>query len=118
MFLATTLIGLPLVCISTILVKNKPDSDASVLGVDYANLDKKDSVPEYRCLLWEETMTQPVPYSYPRNFDKNLAIELASLIDAAYQQLARNEDRLLGSLVFPLSSESKPKPAFQQNIRL
>ena len=43
--------GLPLVCISTILVKNKPDSDASVLGVDYGNLDKKDRVPEISMLI-------------------------------------------------------------------
>jgi hypothetical protein len=32
-------------------------------------------------------MSRPIAYSYPLNFDKNRAIELASLIDAAYQQL-------------------------------
>ena len=32
-------------------------------------------------------MHKPMPYSYPVNFDKNRAIELASLVDAAYQQL-------------------------------
>jgi hypothetical protein len=48
---------------------------------------EKSQVFEPRCLLEEETMSRPIPYSYPLNFDKNRAIELASLIDAAYQQL-------------------------------
>jgi hypothetical protein len=48
---------------------------------------EKSQVFEPRCLLEEEIMSRPIPYSYPLNFDKNRAIELASLIDAAYQQL-------------------------------
>ena len=46
-------------------------------------------------------MQEPLPYSYPVNFDKNRAIELAALIDAAYQQFVDFQNHITWTVPGP-----------------
>src|SRR5262249_16612780 len=45
----------------------------------------------------------PPPYNFPASFDKNRAIELAALIDAAYQQLTDFQNHRLWTVPGPHS---------------
>jgi hypothetical protein len=45
----------------------------------------------------------PPPYNFPSSFDKNRAIELAALIDAAYQQLTDFQNHRLWTVPGPYS---------------
>jgi hypothetical protein len=49
----------------------------------------------------------PPPYSFPASFDKNRAIELAALTDAAYQQLTDFQNHRLWTVPGPYTVVSK-----------